>query len=89
MLDEDDVFKTFFTQHAFDVIALIKPDLYAAIDVSVPIEYCEQELINFLRGRLRQRDKRKVVDKLLKVRLLTGKDHFKSPDIALLAKAAL
>ncbi len=49
VLDEDGVFKEFFTQNAFDVIALIKPDLYAAIDMSVPIEYCEQELINFLR----------------------------------------
>ena len=76
VLDEDGVFKQFFTQNALDVIALIKPDLYAAIDVSVPIEFCEQELINFLRGRLRQRDKRKVVDKLLRVKLLTGEDHF-------------
>jgi hypothetical protein len=76
VLDEDGVFKQFFTQNALDVIALIKPDLYAAIDVSVPIEFCEQELINFLRGRLRQLDKRKVVDKLLKVKLLTGEDHF-------------
>jgi hypothetical protein len=76
VLDEDGVFKQFFTQNALDVIALIKPDLYAAIDVSVPIEFCEQELINFLRGRLRQPDKRKVVDKLLKVKLLTGEDHF-------------
>jgi hypothetical protein len=76
VLDEDGVFKQFFTQNALDVIALIKPDLYAAIDISVPIEFCEQELINFLRGRLRQLDKRKVVDKLLKVKLLTGEDHF-------------
>lgn len=76
VLDEDGVFKEFFTQNAFDVLALIKPDLHAAIDWSIPIEYCEQELINFLRGRLRQRDKRKVVDKLLKVKLLTGEDHF-------------
>jgi hypothetical protein len=76
VLDEDGVFKQFFTQNALDVIALIKPNLYAAIDVSVPIEFCEQELINFLRGRLRQHDKRKVVDKLLKVKLLTGEDHF-------------
>ena len=35
-----------------------------------------KEFINFLRGRLRQTDKRKIVDKLLKLKLLSGKDHF-------------
>jgi SOS response regulatory protein OraA/RecX len=76
VFDEDAILKEFFTQNTSDVIALMKPDLHAAINWAIPIEYCEQELINFLRGRLRQRDKRKVVDKLLKVKLLTGEDHF-------------
>jgi hypothetical protein len=39
-------------------------------------EFLEQEFINFLRGKLRQKDKRKVVDKLLKFKLLSGSDHY-------------
>ena len=76
VLDEDGVLKLFFTQNTRNIIAFLMPDLHAATDWSIKPEFCEQELINFLRGRLRQVDKRKVVDKLLKLRLLTGKDHF-------------
>jgi hypothetical protein len=60
VLDEDAVLKTFFTQNAEDFVAIAMPDLHAAVNWLVPIEFCEQELINFLRGRLRQIDKRKV-----------------------------
>jgi hypothetical protein len=76
VLDEDDVFKTFFTKNVENVIAIVNPPLHAAVDWSVPPEFLEQELINFLRGRLRQVDKRKVADKLLKLKLLSGKDIF-------------
>jgi hypothetical protein len=76
VLDEDAVLKFYFTENAREIIALLMPDLYAAVDWSVAYEFVEQELINFLRGRLRQTDKRKIVDKLLKLTLLNGKDHF-------------
>jgi hypothetical protein len=76
VLDEDEVFKTFFTKNVPDVIAIVNPELFVAVDWSVAVEFCEQELINFLRGRLRQIDKRKVADKLLKLKLLNGNDVF-------------
>jgi hypothetical protein len=76
VLDEDAVLKFYFTENAREIIALLMPDLHAAVDWSVEIEFLEQEFINFLRGRLRQTDKRKIVDKLLKLKLLDGEDHF-------------
>jgi hypothetical protein len=76
VLDEDATLKMYFTDNVKEIVALIMPDLHAAVDWSVKPEFLEQEFINFLRGKLRQKDKRKVVDKLLKFKLLSGGDHY-------------
>ena len=76
VLDEDGTLKVYFSDNVKEIVALLMPNLYAAVDWSVDIEFLEQEFINFLRGRLRQKDKRKIVDKLLKLKLLSGEDHF-------------
>jgi hypothetical protein len=76
VLDEDGVFKDFITRNVPNVIALLNFELYCAIDWSVDFVFCEQELINTLRGRARLLGKRKVADKLIKFKLLTGEDHY-------------
>ena len=70
VLDEDGVFKDFVSRNVAEVIELIKPDLFADVNWAIAPEFCEQELINFLRGRARVKGKRKVADKLIKLKLL-------------------
>ena len=57
-------------------IQLANPALYAAVDWSYPPVSLEQELINILKGRYKIKGKRKNSDKLVRLRLLDGTDHF-------------
>ena len=76
VFDEDAVFKEFITYFFQDVIALLMPKLYIAVDWRVAPEFLEQQVINSTRGRMRAKGKRNDVDKLVKLRLLTGEDQF-------------
>jgi hypothetical protein len=74
--DQDALWKEFITQFFEQCILLLHPELWAAVDWSVPPEFLEQELINSLRGKFRIRGKKKLTDKFVKLRLKTGQDCF-------------
>ena len=75
-IDYDALVKDFITIFFQEAIRLINPSLYEAIDWSVPPVFLEQELINSVQGRHKIKGKRRNTDKLAKVRLKNGKDHY-------------
>jgi hypothetical protein len=75
-IDYDALWKEFITDFLEDSIAMLNPELHKAVDWSVPPVYLEQELLNALKGKYKIKDKRKFTDKLIKLRLKSGKDHF-------------
>jgi hypothetical protein len=76
VFDQDHAWKKFITNNFFDCLARVNPKLYAAVDKSVPPVFLEQEFHNDLRGKYKVTDKEKRGDKLVKVHLLSGEDHF-------------
>ncbi len=76
VFDQDYAWKKFISNNFFDCLARINPKLHAAVDKSVPPEFLEQEFHNDLRGKYKVTDKEKRGDKLVKLRLLSGEDHF-------------
>lgn len=76
VFDQDNTWKNYITKNIFDCLASLHPQLYAAIDKSVPPEFLEQELNNFLKGKYKVSGKEKKMDKLVKLRLLTGEDYY-------------
>ena len=46
------------------------------MDHSVPPEFLEQEMVNVMRGKYKVKNKDKKTDKLIKIRLLNGEDHY-------------
>jgi hypothetical protein len=76
VFDQDHAWKKFITNNFWDCLARINPKLHTAADKSVPPVFLEQEFHNDLRGKYKVTDKEKRGDKLVKLRLLTGEDHF-------------
>ena len=75
-IDYDAMFKDFLGDFFPDFVAFVNPELYAAIDWAQGYVFLEQELINALRGKFKIRGKRRHTDKLVKVQLLNGDQHF-------------
>ncbi len=75
-IDYDALLKDFITDFFPDLIAFANPLLYAAIDWDRGYVFLEQELINALRGKFKVRGKRRQTDKLVKVYLKNGLEHF-------------
>ncbi|WP_373552841.1 hypothetical protein [Haliscomenobacter sp.] len=75
-IDYDALLKDFISDFFPDFIAFANPDLYAAIDWEKGYTFLEQELINAMRGRFKVRGKKKKTDKLVKVALKVGADHY-------------
>ena len=75
-IDYDGLVKDFITQFFDQFIKLVNLALYDAVDWGVAPTFLEQELINALKGRYKIKGKRKVTDKLAKVRLKNGIDHY-------------
>lgn len=76
VFDQDNTWKNYITKNIFDCLAALHPRLYAAIDLSVPPEFLEQELTNSLKGKYKVKGKEKKTDKLVKLRLLTGEEYY-------------
>lgn len=76
VFDQDSAWKDFVTKNIWDCVAALSPELYAAIDKSVPPEFLEQEIINAMRGKYKLKGKEKKTDKLVKFRLLNGEDYY-------------
>ena len=75
-IDLDAITKEMITALFKHFIQLANPALYAAVDWSYPPVSLEQELINILKGKYKIKGKRKNSDKLVRLRLLDGSDHF-------------
>ena len=75
-IDYDALLKDFISDFFPDFIAFVNPDLYAAIDWEKGYTFLEQELINAMRGRFKVRGKKKRTDKLVRVTLKEGVDHY-------------
>jgi hypothetical protein len=71
-IDNDALFKELISDYFPDFVELANPDLYEAIDWTQGYEFLEQEMINAIKGRLRQKHKRRYTDKLVKVFLKNG-----------------
>ena len=76
IIDFDALWKDFITEFLAETTQATLPDLWELVDWSVNPEFLEQEFINTLRGKFKIKDKRKHTDKLVKLRLLTGEDHY-------------
>ena len=76
VIDFDALWKDFISYFLEETIRATMPDLWAAVDWRVLPVFLEQEFINALRGKFKIKDKRKNCDKLAKLRLLTGEDHY-------------
>jgi hypothetical protein len=75
-VDYDALFKAFIAHSFKDFLAFAIPELYPLVDWDYEPEFLEQELINAMRGRYKQRGKHRYVDKLAKVKLLNGEARF-------------
>ena len=75
-IDYDALLKEFISDFFPEFMAFTNPALYAAIDWDKGYEFLEQELINAMRGRFKVQGKRKKTDKLVKVGLKTGTEHY-------------
>jgi hypothetical protein len=76
ILDYDALLKDFVTDFFQDFVAFVSPELYEAIDWTKGYTFLEQELINAFRGKWKIKGKRRHTDKLVKVQLKTGKEHY-------------
>ena len=76
IFDQDYAWKTFISKHFFNFMKATQSELYAAVDKTVPPEFLEQEFHNSLRGKYKFKGKEKRLDKLAKLRLLSGEDHY-------------
>lgn len=70
--DYDALFKDFVTNRFQDFLVFAIPELHGQVDWQQPPEFLEQELINALRGKYKEKGKRRHTDKLVKVSLLSG-----------------
>lgn len=75
-IDYDALFKEFISEFFQDFVAFANPALHKAIDWSRGYEFLEQEMINALKGKFRQKGSRRETDKLVKVFLKSGDMHF-------------
>ena len=75
-IDYDALLKEFVSDFFPEFVAFVNPTLYAAIDWDKGFVFLEQELINTLRGKFKIHGKRRHTDKLIKVYLQTGAEHF-------------
>jgi hypothetical protein len=75
-IDLDALTKDFVTNFFPDFISFSNPALYHAVDWIVEPVFLEQEMLNMMKGRYRIKGKRRNTDKLVKLRLLDGTDHF-------------
>jgi hypothetical protein len=75
-IDYDGLTKDFVTSFFPSFIQISNPALYAAVDWSVPPVFLEQELYNMMKGRYWMKGKKKLTDKLARLRLLNGNDHY-------------
>jgi len=75
-IDYDALLKDFISDFFPDFIAFANPALSTAIDWAKGYTFLEQELINAMRGRFKVRGKRKKTDKLVKVVLKEGTNHY-------------
>ena len=76
IFDQDYAWKNFISTDFFDFLRATQPQLYADVDTTVPVEFLEQEFHNSLRGKFKFKGKEKRLDKLAKLRLLTGDDLY-------------
>ena len=72
-IDYDSLWKVMITSFSYQFIRRFLPDMYPYIDLNYPIEYLEQEFPSSLRPKKKGR---KITDKLLKVRLKSGEEHY-------------
>jgi hypothetical protein len=75
-LDLDAYWKALMTEFLPEGVAMMHPVLHDAVDWTIPPVFLEQELINALKGRFKIKDKRKFTDKLAKLCLKSGKEHY-------------
>ena len=75
-MDYDGLVKDFVTEFFPEFIAFANPKLYRQVDWKRGFDSLEQELINAMRGKLRGKGKRKQTDKLVRVWLRSGEEHF-------------
>jgi hypothetical protein len=75
-IDYDGLTKDFVTSFFPSFIQISNPALYAAVDWNVPPVFLEQELYNMMKGRYWMKGKKKLTDKLARLRLLNGNDHY-------------
>lgn len=75
-IDYDALLKEFVSDFFPEFVAFVHPALYAAIDWDKGFVFLEQELINTLRGKFKIQGKRRHTDKLVRVYLRTGSEHF-------------
>ncbi len=71
-IDNDALFKELISDYFPEFVFFANPELFEAIDWSQGFEFLEQEMINALKGRFRQKNKRRFTDKLVKVYLKSG-----------------
>ncbi len=72
-VDYDSLWKFLIEAFGFQFIRRFLPDMYPDVDLSHPIEYLDQEFPSKIRPKKKGR---KITDKLMKVRLLSGEDRF-------------
>jgi hypothetical protein len=75
-IDNDALFKELISDYFPEFVVFANPELFEAIDWSKGFEFLEQEMINALKGRFRQKNKRRFTDKLVKVYLKSGEILF-------------
>jgi hypothetical protein len=72
-IDYDSLWKYLIEAFGFQFLNRFLPEMYPHIDLSYPIEYLDQEFPSKLRPRKKGR---KLTDKLMKVRMLSGESRF-------------
>ncbi len=75
-VDYDALTKDLVTNFFQSFIEFAIPPLYEATDWTIEPVFLEQELINMMKGKYKIKGKRKHPDKLARLRLLSGKDHY-------------
>ena len=64
VFDQDNAWKIFVTANISDTIKVLKSELHAMMDHSVPPEFLEQEMVNVMRGKYKVKNKDKKTDKI-------------------------
>lgn len=75
-VDKDSLWKEFLNEFFLEFIQFSLPDLFLDTDWTHPPEFLEQELLNAIKGKYKIPGKKKFSDKLVKLRLKNGKNHF-------------